>query len=161
MPKVFNLPTVTSMSNNDYLLMEGSSGGTKKITKNNALSGIGSVVSAVNSQTSIATSTDTNMCQITLSPGTWVISAQMRIGMPSAGKFLVGSISTTSATEQPSIVGGFGQISTAIPGFHTVNLSRIYQATENTTIYLVCWHNSGENASTLANQCNLRAVRIR
>lgn len=161
MPKVIDLPTSTSMTDSDYLIMEQSSGGTKKITRDNALYGIGSVVSATNSITSIATSTDTNMCQINLTKGTWVITAQLRISIPSTGKFLVGSISTTSATEQPSTVGGYGQISNAITGYHTLNLSRIYQATGNTTIYLVCWHNAGANATTLANQCNLRAVRIR
>ena len=37
MPKVIDLPTSTSMSDSDYLIMEASGGGTKKITKNNAL----------------------------------------------------------------------------------------------------------------------------
>lgn len=35
MPKVIDLPTATSMDNSDYLLMEESTGGTKKITKSN------------------------------------------------------------------------------------------------------------------------------
>lgn len=33
MPKVIDLPTATSMDNADYLLMEESTGGTKKITR--------------------------------------------------------------------------------------------------------------------------------
>lgn len=37
MPKVIDLPTSTSMSDSDYLIMEASGGGTKKITRNNAL----------------------------------------------------------------------------------------------------------------------------
>lgn len=36
MPKVIDLPTSTSMSDSDYFIMEQSSGGTKKITKQNA-----------------------------------------------------------------------------------------------------------------------------
>lgn len=36
MPKVIDLPTATSMSDSDYLIMEASGGGTKKITKANA-----------------------------------------------------------------------------------------------------------------------------
>lgn len=36
MPKVIDLPTATSMDNGDYLIMEESSGGTKKITRANA-----------------------------------------------------------------------------------------------------------------------------
>lgn len=36
MPKVIDLPTVTSMDGADYLIMEESGGGTKKITKSNA-----------------------------------------------------------------------------------------------------------------------------
>lgn len=35
MPKVIDLPTSTSMSDSDYLIMEASGGGTKKITKAN------------------------------------------------------------------------------------------------------------------------------
>lgn len=35
MPKVIDLPTATMMDDNDYLIMEESSGGTKKITKAN------------------------------------------------------------------------------------------------------------------------------
>lgn len=38
MPKVIDLPTATTMDNGDYLLMEESSGGTKKITRQNAVS---------------------------------------------------------------------------------------------------------------------------
>ena len=37
MPKVIDLPTETSMDNGDYLLMEKSTGGTKKITRENAV----------------------------------------------------------------------------------------------------------------------------
>lgn len=37
MPKVINLPTSTSMNNSDYLIMEASGGGTKKITRANAV----------------------------------------------------------------------------------------------------------------------------
>lgn len=37
MPKVIDLPTATSMSDSDYLIMESSGGGTKKITRANAL----------------------------------------------------------------------------------------------------------------------------
>lgn len=36
MPKVIDLPTATTMDDSDYLLMEESSGGTKKITRANA-----------------------------------------------------------------------------------------------------------------------------
>lgn len=39
MPKVIDLPTSTSMSNSDYLIMEASGGGTKKITKQNIFGG--------------------------------------------------------------------------------------------------------------------------
>lgn len=35
MPKVIDLPTATSMDNGDYIIMEESGGGTKKITKAN------------------------------------------------------------------------------------------------------------------------------
>lgn len=37
MPKVIDLPTATTMDNDDYLLMEESTGGTKKITRGNAV----------------------------------------------------------------------------------------------------------------------------
>lgn len=40
MPKVIDLPTSTSMSDSDYFIMEASGGGTKKITKDNALTPI-------------------------------------------------------------------------------------------------------------------------
>lgn len=36
MPKVIDLPTATTMDGADYLIMEESTGGTKKITKSNA-----------------------------------------------------------------------------------------------------------------------------
>lgn len=37
MPKVIDLPTATTMDDGDYLIMEESTGGTKKITRINAL----------------------------------------------------------------------------------------------------------------------------
>lgn len=37
MPKVIDLPTSSSMNNNDYFVMESNGGGTKKITKSNAV----------------------------------------------------------------------------------------------------------------------------
>lgn len=36
MPKVIDLPTATSIGGSDYVIMESSGGGTKKITANNA-----------------------------------------------------------------------------------------------------------------------------
>lgn len=36
MPKVIDLPTASSMNDSDYLIMEASGGGTKKITRANA-----------------------------------------------------------------------------------------------------------------------------
>lgn len=162
MPKVINLPTAASMDDSDYLIMEESGGGTKKITRANTLNGIGDTVDGANSAAlTIPTNTDVNLCQITVPAGTWVLTAQMRVSLPSANKFLVGSISNLSATEQPGGFGGFGQISNAIVGFHTINLTRIYTAAQSTNIYLVGWHNSGSDASALVNQCVLRAVRIR
>lgn len=40
MPKVIDLPTSTSMTNSDYLIMEESGGGTKKITAKNSFESI-------------------------------------------------------------------------------------------------------------------------
>lgn len=37
MPKVIDLPTTSSIDNGDYLIMEESTGGTKKITRGNVL----------------------------------------------------------------------------------------------------------------------------
>lgn len=37
MPKVIDLPTATTMDDDDYLIVEKSSGGTKKITRSNAV----------------------------------------------------------------------------------------------------------------------------
>lgn len=77
MPKVIDLPTSTSMSNSDYLIMEQSGGGTKKITRANALSPIGTVIEAENSAAvTVTNNTATSLCSISLPAGQWVIDGR-------------------------------------------------------------------------------------
>lgn len=102
MPKVIDLPTSTSMSDSDYLIMEQSSGGTKKITRGNAIptstaSGIVTRTSGANVQSSYIRIHDKTV-YIT-------VNCQATASVSSGSNAFVGAI---AAGYRPSGVGGSG-----------------------------------------------------
>ena len=161
MPKVIDLPTAASMDDGDYLLMEESTGGTKKITKANVLTGIGSTLTAANTITSLSPSEYIPLCQITLTPGTWIVTAQERFQMPESGKTMIGSIALAPDAVAP-LNGGMGQMESSFAnGYMSMNLVRITNHTASTTVYLVGYHNCSTAATIQEGQCFMNAIRIR
>lgn len=159
MPKVINLPIATQMDETDYLIMEESTGGTKKITRANALSPIGTIVSAVGTLTSIPHNTNTDMCSISLTKGKWVVVGQSYWECR-AGFSCWACISTASAQKQISY-GGFQQV-TSTPET-AMSLTRIIDVTSaSQTIYLVGFQNSGsaQSISGTPQRNNIYAIRI-
>lgn len=160
MPKVIDLPTATTMDNDDYLLMEESTGGTKKITKANALSPIGDIVSAESSLTSITNNTLTELCQMTLPAGSWVITGQVRLNPGTANVHILAAISTTQS-DFGTASGGLSQdYHTGNQGMITVGLTRVDKLTASTTYYLVAKQIAGQNISITGRQQFMKAIRI-
>ena len=158
MPKVIDLPTATSMDDGDYLLMEESSGGTKKITRANALSPIGTTVFAAGTATSLPNGTNTNLASLTLQKGTWIVVGQA-YWEGSSTTTNWACISTSSASLQISNGGYEKAIATQIG----MSLSRIITVSSTSqTIYLVGYQNSGLAVSMAGapGRNNLTAVRI-
>ncbi len=166
MPHVINLPTATSMDDGDYLIMEESSGGTKKITRKNALSHIGSTIDAQNSNViTVPTNTVTNCLSISIpTTGTYIIVANVRISARTNSSFEA-SISTVETSIQNTVFGGYMQLAsttnTSSLGF---NLTRAFTITQTSTlpynVYLNVWQGSGANQTIAAKTANLRAVKI-
>lgn len=159
MPKVIDLPTATTMDNGDYFVMEESTGGTKKITKSNALSPIGTVIEAENSAAiTVANNTATSLCSISLPAGQWVVDGQVGMSGGTAAGYMAGCINTSVA-----IAWTYGRTAsipltgTALAGVH---LSRILQLNTTTTIYLVGYQTSGGNKTADSRACYLAAIRI-
>lgn len=162
MPKVIDLPTSTSISDSDYLVMESSSGGTKKITRNNVMSGIGDTVRINSALSSIADNTETDLCSITLTKGIWIIVGQFRMASGALNYQASISISTTSGSSTTTW-GGYDQFPvTSNMGNLSVTTTRILNVTATSqTVYLVGWQNSGAARSITQGGTNLYAVRVR
>lgn len=159
MPKVIDLPTATTMDDGDYLLMEESTGGTKKITRANALSPIGTIVSESGTLTSIPNNSNTDLCTLSLSRGKWIVVGQSYWeGGSNFSNWAC--ISTASATKQISY-GGFQQMGASSE--IAMSLTRVINVTGTSqTIYLVGYQNSG-SAKGIAGapmRNNLNAIRI-
>lgn len=126
----------------------------------NTATPVGTVVTGTNTVTSIAASTFTNIAQITLTKGTWVISGQIRMYTGFNGT-VIGGISTASGAVQAA-EGGFAQLYTATALAQCgMSLSRIITVTSaSQTIYLVGWQNSGASKNLTAGQSHLQAINI-
>lgn len=137
MPKVIDLPTATTMDDGDYLLMEESTGGTKKITRANALSPIGTMYSAISSVTSVAGNNSTvNFASITVPAGTYVVYAQCRMSNPNNENVMVNfEINSASSFGWKE---GHVQLIMAPPlnDFRTT-ICRIFKVTQQSTFYLL------------------------
>lgn len=160
MPKVIDLPTASSMDDSDYLLMEESTGGTKKITKSNALKNIGVVVRANTTLNSISSETYTNLASLTLSAGKYIVVGQARWQGGENTQNIV-SISTASQTVQPE-QAGFAQFASNSSTLYVAeSVTRILDLSSTTTIYLVGYQTSGSAKNIVAtSQCSLHAIRI-
>lgn len=126
----------------------------------NTATPVGTVVTGKNTVTSIPPSTFSNIAQITLTKGTWVISGQIRMYTGFNGT-VIGGISTASGAVQAA-EGGFAQLYTATALAQVgISLSRIITVnTTSETIYLVGWQNSGASKNLTAGQSHLQAINI-
>ncbi len=161
MPKVIDLPTSTSMSDSDYLIMEASGSGTKKITRTNALSPIGTVVRQSNAAMSVPNNTLVDVVQISLPAGVWVVSAQVVMNSGGTSGLAAGCISTESQTLQAWSHGGYSQQMIPSAEYWGFNLMRILNLSATTTVYLVVRQRSGQAKNIDANASDLSAVRIK
>lgn len=137
MPKVIDLPTATTMDDGDYLLMEESTGGTKKITRANALSPIGTMYSAVSSVTSVSGSNATvNFASVTVPAGTYVVCAQCRMQNPNNETVMV-NFEINDASSFGWVNGHAQQIMAPPLNDFRTTLCRIFRVTQQTTFYLL------------------------
>lgn len=162
MPKVIDLPSATSMNNNDYFIMESNGGGTKKITRSNALPSTNPGIRYTTTPTdlsTVASGQNVDVTSMTLEPGIWIITGQVKI---SGGDFnLQIGISGTSGDLQPSGGGNCAVRPTLSASVWTViHSSRIVYFAAQTTVYLVCWQDSGVARSINRYDTGMRAVRV-
>lgn len=160
MPKVIDLPTATTLDSGDYLIMEKSSGGTKKITKSNALSNIGTTPSSVAASTStLVSGAWTSIGTMSLDAGVWVVSAQINFTSIS-GTFRIGmniSVDGTLDNKYGCIVIPFsGSSSQAV----VLNATRIVNFANGGTIYLLGYQTSGSSVPIGTSASRITAVRI-
>lgn len=132
------------------------------IYANGSSAKIGQTVTGSNTITSIASATFTNIVQITLPKGTWVVNGQFRVYAGAAG-FAMAAISTASATAQTT-AGGFAQVATTTNTTQVaMNVCRIITVTASSqTIYLVGYQNTGSGISRniTAGHSHLTAVCV-
>lgn len=158
MPKVIDLPTATSMTDSDYLIMEASGGGTKKITRTNAL--VKDIVTGAASVSSLASGTTATLASCTLTKGVWIVTAQTRFNNASGNYRIIASISLSGALEAAD--GGFIQISNTTgnyaPSFNMVRVLNITAASQ--TVNLVGQQNSGGSIGVSSTDTLIKAIRI-
>lgn len=160
MPKVIDLPTASSMDDSDYLLMEESSGGTKKITRGNVLSNIGSNYQYVETTlTQLPTGSGgvhTNVASITLTPGVWIVQGNVRHGGSYNGLGAMGLSRTSQASDLTLAYVQYAVSTATTNPSHTVCIVR--SITQAETLYLVAFQNSGSTKDLSVG--NIRAIRI-
>lgn len=161
MPKVIDLPTATSMSGSDYLIMESSGGGTKKITRSNALPATNQNIqyAATPTMTSLPSGANTDITSVTVSDGIWLLIGQLKVMGGGDYNIAVG-ISGASGDLQPS--GGGVSVIRATPSDWTVaHATRVIAlSAASTTFYLVGYQNSGSSKTLNRYDTSLRAVRL-
>lgn len=127
---------------------------------NNTYTQVGEYKTAVNTITSLPTSSFTNICSITLTKGVWLVCGQMRV-YGGANATCITGISTASGTVQAA-EGGFAQ--TAITTSTTQvssNVCRIIEVTRaSQEVYLVGWQNTGAAKNMNAGQSRIQAINI-
>lgn len=162
MPKVIDLPTASSMNDSDYLLMESSGGGgTKKITRANMLSDIGSdyqYISTSLTQIPVTTgATHANICQITLTPGVWIIQGNVRHEGGYNGLGAMGISRTSGASDTDLAYIQYSVTAWTSNPSHSV--CAIRSITQSETLYLVAFQNSGSVKNLSVG--SIRAIRIK
>lgn len=155
MPKVIDLPTATTMDDSDYLLMEESTGGTKKITRANVVSPIGTIYSAVSSASSLSTNSATVIASLNLSKGSYVVNAQFR-GEGGTGFTYYVSISTGTGFQPPGLV----MFPASANSDTSFTISRPISLSSAGTVNLVAYQGSGSAKTLNTSYCRLDAIRI-
>lgn len=162
MPKVIDLPTATTLDSGDYLIMEESSGGTKKITADNALTALQvgyTPSSATADVTTVPNSTVTKIAEITLPKGKWIVSACVRFTNTS-GNFRAAAAISLSST---GINYGYGFMQMSVTSDNTnpaMNVTRILNLSASTTIYLVAFQSSGSSLTIPSGDNRITAIKI-
>lgn len=124
---------------------------------------LGSTVSAQNtSSVSVSNNTTTNVCSISLTAGTWIVTAEYHIPVATSDNYrLIAAISTASADYQLQ-AGGYNNIPVINPPQAAVagTLARIITVSTNTPVYLTMNQNSGGSKTLTANRNRIVAVFV-
>lgn len=161
MPKVIDLPTATSISYADYLIMESNGGGTKKIAYQKALPAKDNIQYAPRpASSSVASGSDTDLTSMTLSEGLWIVIGQMSIFNSIGRSYKIG-VGISSASQDMQLGGGGATIVMSLTsGASIVHVSRIIAFSAPTTVYLVGTQASGSSQTINTYDTNMRAVRV-
>lgn len=145
-----NYSSGTAVFNLDQLYLGGGS------------TAVGTVKTATSSATSLPSGTTTNIVSVSLTKGTWVVSAQFSMPVASSDSFrLITSITTTSgdygytaAYNNQACVGSAQTVAAVSP-------TRILEVTTaSQTVYLTANQNSGSSKTLTASRNVIRAVCI-
>lgn len=117
--------------------------------------GLGTVVSDSDSDVSAATSATTNVSQVTLAAGTWVVSYAAKFATNATGRRLI-TLATTATYGTNTSTRGESRAA-ASGGATTLARTAIVTPTSSTTYYLNVWHNAG---AALNVDGSIQAVRI-
>ena len=119
----------------------------------------GTVVTATSSLSSIASKTNTNLCSVNLTAGTWIVTGQ---GLWQGGASFSNKLSLSTSSANPTVTtGGFAQFaSTGDTPYVAANVSRIITVTSTTTMYLVAYHTYSSSRSMTGSQNLIQAIRI-
>ena len=119
----------------------------------------GTVVTATSSLSSIASKTNTNLCSVNLTAGTWIVTGQ---GLWQGGASFSNKLSLSTSSANPTVTtGGFVQFaSTGDTPYVAANVSRIITVTSTTTMYLVAYHTYSSSRSMTGSQNLIQAIRI-
>ena len=124
---------------------------------------VGSTLSAaLSSSLTLTSGSTTDLCSITLTPGTWVVTAQYHCPVTTGDSFrIIAAISTLSSDYQLAS-GGYVNTPVINPPLAAIagTLARIITVAANTPVYLTMNQNSGGNKTLTANRNRIAAVFI-
>ncbi len=125
----------------------------------NDTTAVGTTLTANATVSSVAASTETDICSLTLTKGKWFVIGQFRMQGSGAFQASVG-ISTVSGSQQ--VGAGYSQLAvTSNLGNVSLPVTRVIDVTSSSqTIYLVAWHNYSSARTTNVNNNTLTAVCI-
>lgn len=147
-------------SSNDVVVNAGTAYFTNLYLNGNTTTAVGTVKSASSTLTSLPSGSTTNLCSVSLTKGTWVVTGQ--VTCTGSGSFrMVGAISTLSGDYQFTS-GGYciAAVTSSLPmiGLTPVRIIEVTAASQ--TVYLVANQNSGSAKAMTSGRSSMRAVCI-